>query len=156
MYFRDLLPRLVKEGDDGNYGSAAVCDTICLQVWILAKLSIFKNINLVWMTWVGIYFSLVQYKLTIVHSLFWAFEWTIVVCEGFFFFFWHPIYTSCVLGLQPPLLDRCFLYILVCLSKGSSMKAYHVWLDQKWSCHVTFMTTPHFILVYHRSEVKYL
>ncbi|XP_034706780.1 chorismate mutase 1, chloroplastic [Vitis riparia] len=31
MYFRDLLPRLVKEGDDGNYGSAAVCDTICLQ-----------------------------------------------------------------------------------------------------------------------------
>ncbi|KAI4320407.1 hypothetical protein MLD38_033893 [Melastoma candidum] len=31
MYFRDLLPKLVKEGDDGNYGSAAVCDTICLQ-----------------------------------------------------------------------------------------------------------------------------
>lgn len=31
MYFRDLLPRLVGEGDDGNYGSTAVCDTICLQ-----------------------------------------------------------------------------------------------------------------------------
>ncbi|XP_052190126.1 chorismate mutase 1, chloroplastic-like [Diospyros lotus] len=31
MYFRDLLPRLVKEGNDGNCGSAAVCDTICLQ-----------------------------------------------------------------------------------------------------------------------------
>ncbi|KAI6700506.1 hypothetical protein NL676_014830 [Syzygium grande] len=31
MYFRDLLPRLVSEGDDGNYGSSAVCDTICLQ-----------------------------------------------------------------------------------------------------------------------------
>ncbi|KAA8532940.1 hypothetical protein F0562_032943 [Nyssa sinensis] len=31
MYFRDLLPRLVKAGDDGNCGSAAVCDTICLQ-----------------------------------------------------------------------------------------------------------------------------
>ncbi|KAF5959708.1 hypothetical protein HYC85_000917 [Camellia sinensis] len=31
MYFRDLLTRLVREGDDGNYGSAAVCDTICLQ-----------------------------------------------------------------------------------------------------------------------------
>lgn len=33
MYFRDLLPRLVKAGDDGNYGSAAVCDSLCLQVW---------------------------------------------------------------------------------------------------------------------------
>ncbi|XAR71272.1 Chorismate mutase [Bertholletia excelsa] len=32
MYFRDLLPRLVKKGDDGNSGSAAVCDTICLQI----------------------------------------------------------------------------------------------------------------------------
>ncbi|PIM98013.1 Chorismate mutase [Handroanthus impetiginosus] len=31
MYFKNLLPRLVKEGDDGNYGSAATCDTICLQ-----------------------------------------------------------------------------------------------------------------------------
>ncbi|EXB65063.1 Chorismate mutase [Morus notabilis] len=31
MYFRDLLPRLVKAGDDGNCGSAAVCDTVCLQ-----------------------------------------------------------------------------------------------------------------------------
>ncbi|XP_027187433.1 chorismate mutase 3, chloroplastic isoform X2 [Cicer arietinum] len=31
MYFKDLLPRLVKEGDDGNCGSAAVCDTLCLQ-----------------------------------------------------------------------------------------------------------------------------
>ncbi|KAL6551589.1 Chorismate mutase 1-like protein [Orobanche gracilis] len=31
MYFKDLLPRLVKEGDDGNYGSTATCDTICLQ-----------------------------------------------------------------------------------------------------------------------------
>ncbi|XP_024016900.1 chorismate mutase 1, chloroplastic [Morus notabilis] len=32
MYFKDLIPRLVKEGDDGNYGSTAVCDTMCLQV----------------------------------------------------------------------------------------------------------------------------
>ncbi|KAF5938136.1 hypothetical protein HYC85_025642 [Camellia sinensis] len=31
MYFRDLLTRLVREGDDVNCGSAAVCDTICLQ-----------------------------------------------------------------------------------------------------------------------------
>ncbi|XP_033140776.1 chorismate mutase 1, chloroplastic [Brassica rapa] len=31
MYFRDLVPRLVKKGDDGNYGSTAVCDAICLQ-----------------------------------------------------------------------------------------------------------------------------
>nr|DAD32027.1 TPA_asm: hypothetical protein HUJ06_010878 [Nelumbo nucifera] len=31
MYFGDLLPRLVKKGDDGNCGSTAVCDTICLQ-----------------------------------------------------------------------------------------------------------------------------
>jgi len=32
MYFSNLLPRLVKEGDDGNCGSSAVCDTMCLQV----------------------------------------------------------------------------------------------------------------------------
>ncbi|KAK1351418.1 Chorismate mutase [Heracleum sosnowskyi] len=31
MYFKNLVPRLVKEGDDGNCGSTAVCDTICLQ-----------------------------------------------------------------------------------------------------------------------------
>ncbi|XP_059643556.1 chorismate mutase 1, chloroplastic-like isoform X1 [Cornus florida] len=31
MYFRDIIPRLVEDGDDGNSGSAAVCDTICLQ-----------------------------------------------------------------------------------------------------------------------------
>ncbi|KAK9277591.1 hypothetical protein L1049_007136 [Liquidambar formosana] len=31
MYFRDILPRLVKAGDDGNCGSTAICDTICLQ-----------------------------------------------------------------------------------------------------------------------------
>ncbi|KAF0910524.1 hypothetical protein E2562_002973 [Oryza meyeriana var. granulata] len=31
MYFDELLPRLVKEGSDGNYGSSALCDTICLQ-----------------------------------------------------------------------------------------------------------------------------
>ncbi|KAI3462906.1 hypothetical protein Pfo_019569 [Paulownia fortunei] len=31
IYFGNLLPRLVKNGDDGNYGSAASCDTICLQ-----------------------------------------------------------------------------------------------------------------------------
>lgn len=31
MYFRDLLPRLVNKGDDGNCGSTATCDTICLQ-----------------------------------------------------------------------------------------------------------------------------
>lgn len=32
MYFKNLLPRLVKQGGDGNYGSSATCDTICLQV----------------------------------------------------------------------------------------------------------------------------
>ncbi|WZZ68461.1 hypothetical protein YC2023_079831 [Brassica napus] len=32
MYFRHLLPRLVNPGDDGNCGSAAVCDTMCLQI----------------------------------------------------------------------------------------------------------------------------
>ncbi|XP_020092801.1 chorismate mutase 3, chloroplastic-like [Ananas comosus] len=31
MYFGNLLPRLVREGNDGNCGSSAVCDTICLQ-----------------------------------------------------------------------------------------------------------------------------
>ncbi|XP_023771399.1 chorismate mutase 1, chloroplastic [Lactuca sativa] len=31
MYFKDLLPRLVKKGNDGNCGSTATCDTICLQ-----------------------------------------------------------------------------------------------------------------------------
>ncbi|WCJ22170.1 chorismate mutase 3 [Euphorbia peplus] len=30
-YFKDLLPRLVKQGGDGNCGSAAVQDTLCLQ-----------------------------------------------------------------------------------------------------------------------------
>lgn len=32
LYFRNLLPGLVKKGDDGNYGSTATCDTLCLQV----------------------------------------------------------------------------------------------------------------------------
>uniref|UniRef100_M4CIG7 Chorismate mutase n=1 Tax=Brassica campestris TaxID=3711 RepID=M4CIG7_BRACM len=31
MYFKQLLPRLVKPGDDGNSGSSALCDTMCLQ-----------------------------------------------------------------------------------------------------------------------------
>ncbi|CAK8533458.1 unnamed protein product [Lathyrus sativus] len=31
VYFRNLIPQLVKEGDDGNYGSSAVCDVMCLQ-----------------------------------------------------------------------------------------------------------------------------
>ncbi|KAI3748006.1 hypothetical protein L6452_10810 [Arctium lappa] len=31
MYFKNLLPRLVKKGNDGNCGSAATCDSICLQ-----------------------------------------------------------------------------------------------------------------------------
>uniref|UniRef100_A0A804QZ38 Chorismate mutase n=1 Tax=Zea mays TaxID=4577 RepID=A0A804QZ38_MAIZE len=31
MYFDELLPRLVKEGSDGNAGSNALCDTTCLQ-----------------------------------------------------------------------------------------------------------------------------
>uniref|UniRef100_A0A0R0L6X3 Chorismate mutase n=1 Tax=Glycine max TaxID=3847 RepID=A0A0R0L6X3_SOYBN len=31
MYLKDLLPRLVKAGDDDNCGSVAVCDTLCLQ-----------------------------------------------------------------------------------------------------------------------------
>ncbi|KAI3970864.1 hypothetical protein MKX01_024511 [Papaver californicum] len=32
MYFTNLLPRLVKKGNDGNSGSSALCDTLCLQV----------------------------------------------------------------------------------------------------------------------------
>ncbi|KAK1440797.1 hypothetical protein QVD17_06629 [Tagetes erecta] len=32
MYYKNLLPRLVKKGNDGNCGSTATCDTICLQV----------------------------------------------------------------------------------------------------------------------------
>uniref|UniRef100_A0ACD5VUL3 Uncharacterized protein n=1 Tax=Avena sativa TaxID=4498 RepID=A0ACD5VUL3_AVESA len=31
MYFDEVLPRLVKEGSDGNSGSSALCDTNCLQ-----------------------------------------------------------------------------------------------------------------------------
>ncbi|XP_027358416.1 chorismate mutase 1, chloroplastic-like [Abrus precatorius] len=31
VYFRVLIPQLVKEGDDGNCGSTAVCDVMCLQ-----------------------------------------------------------------------------------------------------------------------------
>ncbi|KAI7749830.1 hypothetical protein M8C21_011784, partial [Ambrosia artemisiifolia] len=31
IYFKDLLPRLVKEGNDGNCGLAATCDYACLQ-----------------------------------------------------------------------------------------------------------------------------
>ncbi|KAK7266484.1 hypothetical protein RIF29_19128 [Crotalaria pallida] len=31
VYFRVLIPQLVKDGDDGNCGSTAVCDTMCLQ-----------------------------------------------------------------------------------------------------------------------------
>ncbi|KAL8044129.1 hypothetical protein ABFX02_08G026700 [Erythranthe guttata] len=32
MYFKIILPRLVKQGDDGNYGSTATCDIFCLQI----------------------------------------------------------------------------------------------------------------------------
>ncbi|KAL6190112.1 hypothetical protein ACLB2K_036511 [Fragaria x ananassa] len=31
MYFGNILPSIVEQGDDGNCGSAAVCDTLCLQ-----------------------------------------------------------------------------------------------------------------------------
>ncbi|GLU01866.1 hypothetical protein SLE2022_191480 [Rubroshorea leprosula] len=31
LYLRDIIPRLVKTGNDGNCGSTAVCDTMCLQ-----------------------------------------------------------------------------------------------------------------------------
>lgn len=31
MYFVELLPRIAAVGDDGNYGSTAVCDVACLQ-----------------------------------------------------------------------------------------------------------------------------
>lgn len=31
VYFEELLPRLAAEGDDGNYGSTALCDVSCLQ-----------------------------------------------------------------------------------------------------------------------------
>lgn len=40
VYFSDLIPRLVEEGDDGNCGSTAVCDAMCLQVCILVNLSL--------------------------------------------------------------------------------------------------------------------
>jgi len=40
VYFRVLIPQLVKEGDDGNYGSSAVCDVMCLQVHIISCLLI--------------------------------------------------------------------------------------------------------------------
>ena len=43
MYFRNLLPGLVKEGDDGNYGSAELLDALCLQVYVF-KPTIFKKI----------------------------------------------------------------------------------------------------------------
>jgi chorismate mutase len=33
MYYNDLLPKIVAPGDDGNYGSASVCDVLCLQVF---------------------------------------------------------------------------------------------------------------------------
>jgi chorismate mutase len=32
MYFDELLPRLAKNGDDGNYAVAADADLACLQV----------------------------------------------------------------------------------------------------------------------------
>ncbi|KAL8240707.1 hypothetical protein R6Q59_014062 [Mikania micrantha] len=32
VYFDELLPRLAKKGDDGNYESTSTCDTICLQL----------------------------------------------------------------------------------------------------------------------------
>ncbi|XP_014517239.1 chorismate mutase 1, chloroplastic [Vigna radiata var. radiata] len=32
LYFRVLIPQIVKQGDDGNLGSSAVCDVTCLQV----------------------------------------------------------------------------------------------------------------------------
>ncbi|KAL5150008.1 Chorismate mutase 1, chloroplastic [Glycine soja] len=31
LYFRVLIPQIVKQGDDGNSGSSAVCDVLCLQ-----------------------------------------------------------------------------------------------------------------------------
>ncbi|KAL2642153.1 hypothetical protein R1flu_009740 [Riccia fluitans] len=31
MYFEHLLPGIAVSGDDGNYGSAATCDVLCLQ-----------------------------------------------------------------------------------------------------------------------------
>ncbi|RDX90289.1 Chorismate mutase 1, chloroplastic, partial [Mucuna pruriens] len=31
LYFRVLIPQIVKQGDDGNSGSTAVCDVMCLQ-----------------------------------------------------------------------------------------------------------------------------
>lgn len=35
MYFEDLLPKIVPAGDDGNYGSTACADVLCLQVCFL-------------------------------------------------------------------------------------------------------------------------
>jgi chorismate mutase len=32
MYLEDLLPKITSPEDDGNYGSASVCDVLCLQV----------------------------------------------------------------------------------------------------------------------------
>jgi len=38
LYFRVLIPQIVKQGDDGNSGSSAVCDVTCLQVHFISFL----------------------------------------------------------------------------------------------------------------------
>lgn len=51
MYFDELLPRLVKEGSDGNAGSSALCDTTCLQVQLIFMLyfSELYSVLVLWM-----------------------------------------------------------------------------------------------------------
>lgn len=39
MYFDNLLPELAAEGDDGNYGSTATLDVLCLQVLLITSKS---------------------------------------------------------------------------------------------------------------------
>jgi hypothetical protein len=53
MYFDELLPRLVKEGSDGNAGSNALCDTTCLQVQLIFMLN-FSELYSVLVLWMHI------------------------------------------------------------------------------------------------------
>ena len=44
--------------------------------------------------------------------------------EVFMFLFWHPLYTSPVLRVRPPLTDWHLLNILVCLSKKNYFPSF--------------------------------
>lgn len=38
FYFKEFLPLLVSDGDDGNYAATAASDLACLQVKTMCKL----------------------------------------------------------------------------------------------------------------------